>query len=143
MAEDEAGSNRRMEPSFFPSIPGFLTISIAGSRNGCDDEEDAGHGFHNTHTHRTAGMGAKRPKGERRGIFFIEKKKVWRRIWVETAHTFFVFEVGESVRGVKKRERRNFMNKESCKLVEAKLQTIYYTHTYTRGRERERARENL
>lgn len=44
-----------------------------------------------THTHRTAGMGAKRPKGERRGIFFIEKKKVWRRIWVETAHTFFLF----------------------------------------------------
>lgn len=27
------------------------------------------------HTHRTAGMGAKRPKGERRGIFFIAKKK--------------------------------------------------------------------
>lgn len=96
-----------------------------------------------THTHRTAGMGAKRPKGERRGIFFIEKKSLEKDLGGNCAHFFFVFEVGESVRGFLKRERRNFMNKESCKLVEAKLQTIYYTHTYTRGRERESARENL
>lgn len=42
-------SNRRMEPSFFPSIPGFPTISIAGSRNGCDDEDDGDKAF-TTHT---------------------------------------------------------------------------------------------
>lgn len=47
------------------------------------------------HTHRTAGMGAKRPKGERRGIFFIAKKKVLRRIWKAAARALFVFEVGE------------------------------------------------
>uniref|UniRef100_A0A8D8FUQ2 (northern house mosquito) hypothetical protein n=1 Tax=Culex pipiens TaxID=7175 RepID=A0A8D8FUQ2_CULPI len=89
-------------------------------------------------------MGAKRPKGERRGIFFLLLKKSFEKdLGGGCARTFFVFEVGESVRGFWKRERRNFMNKESCKLVEAKLQTIYYTHTYTRGRERARARENL
>lgn len=85
-------------------------------------------------------MGAKRPKGERRGIFFIAKKSLEKDLGLNCAH-FFVFEVGESVRGFLKRERRNFMNKESCKLVEAKLQTIYYTHTYTRGRERANERE--
>lgn len=43
------------------------------------------------HTHRTAGMGAKRPKGERRGIFFIAKKKVLRRIWEAAARALFLF----------------------------------------------------
>lgn len=95
-----------------------------------------------THTGRQGWARSARKVNEE-GFFLLKKKKVWSRIWVETAHTFFVFEVGESVRGFLKRERRNFMNKESCKLVEAKLQTIYYTHTYTRGRERESARENL
>lgn len=115
----------------FPVFSRFRLLAV-----GMDATTTKGDMAFTIHTHRTAGMGAKRPKGERRGIFFIEKKKVWRRIWVETAHTFFVFEVGESVRGFLKRERRNFMNKESCKLVEAKLQTIYYTHTYTRALER-------
>lgn len=42
------------------------------------------------HTHRTAGMGAKRPKGERRGIFFIEKKSLEKDLGGNCAH-FFLF----------------------------------------------------
>uniref|UniRef100_A0A8D8ID15 (northern house mosquito) hypothetical protein n=1 Tax=Culex pipiens TaxID=7175 RepID=A0A8D8ID15_CULPI len=131
-----------MEPSFFPSIPGFPTISIAGSRNGCDDEGDAGQGFHNTHTGRQGWARSARKVNEE-GFFFIAKKKFGEGFGRRPRAHFFVFEVDEVCARGLKRERRNFMNKESCKLVEAKLQTIYYTHTYTRGRERARARENL
>lgn len=137
----EEASNRRMEPSFFPSIPGFPTISIAGSRNGCDDEDDGDKAF-TTHTGRQGWARSARKVNEE-GFFLLQKKSFEKDLGGGCARTFFVFEVGESVRGFWKRERRNFMNKESCKLVEAKLQTIYYTHTYTRGRERARARENL
>lgn len=47
--------------------------------------------LHNTHTHRTAGMGAKRPKGERRGIFFIEKKKKFGEGFGWKLRTLFLF----------------------------------------------------
>lgn len=83
-----------MEPSFFPSIPDTnARFSIAGSRNDfwCDDDndDDGDNGFvENT---RTAGMGAKRPKGEE--FFFMQIK------WIDLGArglTLFVFEVGKS-----------------------------------------------
>lgn len=94
-----------------------------------------------THTGRQGWARSARKVNEE-GFFLLKKKKKFGAGFGWKLRTlFFVFEVGESVRGFLKRERRNFMNKESCKLVEAKLQTIYYTHTYTRGGERERARK--
>lgn len=87
-----------MEPSFFPSIPGFPTISIAGSRNGCDDdEEDAGQGFHNTHTGRQGWARSARKVNEE-GFFLLQKKSLEKGL--EGARALFVFEVGESVRAV-------------------------------------------
>uniref|UniRef100_A0A8D8N412 (northern house mosquito) hypothetical protein n=1 Tax=Culex pipiens TaxID=7175 RepID=A0A8D8N412_CULPI len=101
-----------------------------------------GQGFHNTHTGRQGWARSARKVNEE-GFFFIAKKKFGEGFGRRPRAHFFVFEVDEVCARGLKRERRNFMNKESCKLVEAKLQTIYYTHTYTRGRERARARENL
>lgn len=78
-----------MEPSFFPSIPGFPTISIAGSRNGCDDEDDGDKAF-TTHTGRQGWARSARKVNEE-GFFFIAKKKVLRRIWEAAARALFLF----------------------------------------------------
>lgn len=95
MAAEATGEWNRPFSLRFPVFSRFRLLAVG---MGCDDEEDGDKAF-TIHIHRTAGMGAKRPKGERREIFFIEKKAL-RRIWVETAHTFFfVFEVGEVCAG--------------------------------------------
>lgn len=54
----------------------FCTISIAGSRNGCDDDkEDAGQGFHNTHTGRQGWARSARKVNEE-GFFLLQKKSL-------------------------------------------------------------------
>uniref|UniRef100_A0A8D8L677 (northern house mosquito) hypothetical protein n=1 Tax=Culex pipiens TaxID=7175 RepID=A0A8D8L677_CULPI len=71
----------------FPVFPRFRLLAV-----GMDATKKKRTGTRlSQHTHRTAGMGAKRPKGERRGIFFYCKKKVWRRIWEAAARAFFCF----------------------------------------------------
>lgn len=62
-----------VEPSFFPFDSGLERFSIAGSRN---DATTTTTGttllVEHTHRKRTAGMGAKRPKGEE-SFFMLEK----------------------------------------------------------------------
>uniref|UniRef100_A0A8D8BZB6 (northern house mosquito) hypothetical protein n=1 Tax=Culex pipiens TaxID=7175 RepID=A0A8D8BZB6_CULPI len=55
----------------FPVFPRFRLLAV-----GMDATKKKRTGTRlSQHTHRTAGMGAKRPKGERRGIFFFIAKK--------------------------------------------------------------------
>lgn len=62
-----------------------------------DEEEDAGQGFHNTHTGRQGWARSARKVNEE-GFFLLQKKSLEKGL--EGARALFVFEVGESVRAV-------------------------------------------